>query len=247
MIRETVLFDMGYTLLAPHPSFEDLVVSTLANHGLSTTSQAIRAAEGVAWQRANERLTDRRFTLDPDLSNDFWCGFYDILLQHAGVLATPDPSLNRSLVDVFTTHRSYAFYDDVLPVLERLRARGTRLGVISNWEGWLHDLLVDRGMVDSFECIIVSGAVGLEKPDPAIFELAFAEMGVTAAQCTYVGDSIEYDVTPSIALGVDPILIDRRGRFDGVTLPCRRITSLHALLETSEPCSEPITPPCSVL
>ena len=230
MKRDAFLFDMGYTLLAPHPSFEVLVVKTLAARGLSTTIEAIRAAEGVAWQQANERVTDRRFTLSQEMSGDFWRGFYDILLQRAGVLAQPDAALYDALFDVFSAQHNYAFYDDVLPVLEQLRARGSRLGVISNWEGWLHDLLGDRGVKDMFECIIVSGTVGLEKPDPAIFHLAFEEMRVTASQCVYVGDSVEYDVAPSLELGIEPVLIDRRGRHAAVDLPCRRITSLFELL-----------------
>lgn len=230
MKRDAILFDMGYTLLAPHPSFEDLVVETLAGRGLTTTVEQIRAEEGVAWQQANERVTDRRFTLNRELSGDFWRGFYDILLRRAGILSAPDADLYDALYEVFSAHHNYAFYDDVMPVLDQLRERGTRLGVISNWEGWLHDLLGDRGVADHFECIIVSGAVGLEKPDPAIFHMAFEQMGITPEQCVYVGDSVEYDVVPSLELGIEPVLIDRRGRLAGADLPCRRITTLYELL-----------------
>ena len=235
MSGATYLFDMGYTLLGPHPSFEHRVVDTLASHGLLTTPDAIFKAESQSWREANERLTDRRFTLDADRSADFWRGFYDILTCRAGVLSTPDPAISEALCRVFTEHSTYALYDDVTPVLAQLRARGNRIGVISNWEGWLHDLLGAQGLTEQFECVIVSGTVGLEKPDPAIFELAFTQMGVSPHECTYVGDSLEYDVAPSLALGVTPVLIDRRDRRSAQALPCRRITSLFELLDPRDP------------
>lgn len=235
---DAILFDMGYTLLAPHPSFEQLVVDTAATHDVALTTEGVREADPQAFRQAHQRAVDRcgrdgnmvgQFTLSRQISVDFWCDFYDTLLRCAGV-AVPPPALPQALYDTFTSHESYAFYDDVFPVLDTLRARGLRLGVVSNWEAWLHEFLGARGVSDKFSCIIVSGAVGIEKPHPGIFQLAFEALDVLPQRCMYVGDSIEYDVTPARTLGVEPVLIDRRGRLDERDVPCRSIRSLFELL-----------------
>ena len=67
----------------------------------------------------------------------------------------------------------------------------------------------------------------MEKPDPRIFELAMSRAGVDAASSVYVGDSPKFDVEPAAALGMLPVLIDRRERFPDA--PGARITSMQEL------------------
>jgi FMN phosphatase YigB (HAD superfamily) len=74
---------------------------------------------------------------------------------------------------------------------------------------------------------VISGLDGIEKPDPRIYELALARAGVTAGEAAFVGDNPEFDVDPPAALGMFPVLIDRRERHpqhDGA-----RVTDLRAL------------------
>ena len=52
----------------------------------------------------------------------------------------------------------------------------------------------------------------MEKPDPRIYRLALERAGVDAGEAAYVGDNPEFDVDPPAALGMFPVLIDRRER-----------------------------------
>jgi putative hydrolase of the HAD superfamily len=99
--------------------------------------------------------------------------------------------------------------------------------VISNFEEWLERLLEQLGVRPYFDVRVVSGVEGLEKPDPAIFELAIERAGTTAARSVYVGDNPELDVDPANAVGMYPILIDRGARHPGA--PCARISSMQEL------------------
>ena len=72
--------------------------------------------------------------------------------------------------------------------------------------------------------IIDSGAVGVAKPDPAIFELALAAAGTTADRAIHVGDAYQYDVRGARAAGVRPLLMDPLGLRGDVD--CERIASL---------------------
>ena len=71
------------------------------------------------------------------------------------------------------------------------------------------------GVRDSFSIRVVSGLVGIEKPDPRIYELALERAVVAAADAVFVGDNPEFDVVPPRSLGMFTVLIDRRGRYEG--------------------------------
>ena len=59
--------------------------------------------------------------------------------------------------------------------------------------------------------VIDSAVVGVEKPDPRIFELAVRQAGVAAHEAAYVGDLYSVDVLGARAAGLHPILLDPRG------------------------------------
>lgn len=127
----------------------------------------------------------------------------------------------------FTDVANYRLFDDVPPVLEKLRAAGMVLGVISNFEEWLEQLLEELDVGKYFDVRVISGAVGMEKPDPRIFALALERAGVPAVESVYVGDNREFDMEPAAAVGMFPVLIDRRERFGDA--PGARITSMDEL------------------
>ncbi|MDX6650410.1 MAG: putative hydrolase of the superfamily [Solirubrobacteraceae bacterium] len=100
-------------------------------------------------------------------------------------------------------------YPDALPALERLRAAGLRLVVVSNWDVSLHDRLAEAGIAARVDGVIASAELGAAKPDPAIFRHALTMAGVAAAEAVHVGDSPAADVAGARAAGIEPILIVR--------------------------------------
>jgi putative hydrolase of the HAD superfamily len=72
--------------------------------------------------------------------------------------------------------------------LERLRAHGLALAVVSNWDVGLHDHLDALGLAPFFAAIVTSAEVGAEKPDPAIFRAALDRLGVAPERSLHVGD-----------------------------------------------------------
>lgn len=82
---------------------------------------------------------------------------------------------------------------DVRPALETLVAE-YRLGVLANQEPWIRDTMRRDGIDRYFELWAVSGELGVEKPDPGIFQHALREAGVPASRCAMVGDRLDNDV-----------------------------------------------------
>jgi len=113
--------------------------------------------------------------------------------------------------------------------LERLRAAGLRLGVVSNSDGRVDAALRAADLRDCFEVVVDSALFGAEKPDPAIFRAALDALGVTPDEALYVGDLYEVDVLGARAAGIDAILLLP----ETVAAPAgvRRVTSLVVLAD----------------
>jgi HAD superfamily hydrolase (TIGR01549 family) len=82
-----------------------------------------------------------------------------------------------------------------------------RLGVIANQPREVVPLLEERGLQSYFEVLAVSEELGIEKPDPRIFEWALAEAGVRPDEAMMVGDRIDNDIKPAKALGIQTMWI----------------------------------------
>ena len=99
---------------------------------------------------------------------------------------------------VFTFH--------VLPgvpaALRRLRARGLALAVVANWDFGLHEHLASHGLARWFDTVVVSGEVGVRKPDPAPFRLALERLGVLPERAVHVGDHPPHDEKGARAAGM---------------------------------------------
>jgi HAD superfamily hydrolase (TIGR01509 family) len=96
-------------------------------------------------------------------------------------------------------------FPDVIPTLEALKARGLRLGAVTNrgWSGprfWQE--LEDLGLAPFFETVAVSCEVGYLKPHPRIFQVALEAMGLRPERVAMVGDSLRADVAGAKALGM---------------------------------------------
>ncbi|HSJ50480.1 MAG TPA: HAD-IA family hydrolase [Actinomycetota bacterium] len=221
-----VFFDAGETLVHPHPTFPDLFAEILRREGHDVAPQAIHDRIHVVSDRFRVAAeTNELWTTSLERSRRFWHDVYTIFLRELGV-SNGGGLINR-IYREFTDLANYTLFDDVRPVLRVLRDAGIRLGVVSNFEDWLEGLLERLGIGSFFDVRVISGVEGLEKPDPRIFRLAMERAGVEPAVSVYVGDNPEFDVDPALALGMFPVLIDRRGRYPDVAVP--RIHSLADL------------------
>lgn len=101
---------------------------------------------------------------------------------------------------------------DAVALLVGLRARGLLLAAVSNSDGTLEAELDRFGLLESFDAVVDSTAVGLEKPDPGIYAAACAALSLSPAECWFLGDGLVNDVIApqgaGVALGV---LYDRFG------------------------------------
>jgi putative hydrolase of the HAD superfamily len=226
-----VLFDAGETLVHPSPSFPELFAAILLREGHVRDPDEVVAASSAVYERFSEAARQvELWTTSAERSRVFWLDVYERMLR-ALDLPSGD-GLRDVLYREFTDLGNYAMFDDVVPALDALERTGTTIGIVSNFEVWLEELLERLGVRERFSVRVISGVEGVEKPDPAIYRLALDRAGVDAADAAFVGDNPEFDVAPAAALGMTPVLIDRRGRHaDAAGL---RVTDLRELVPALE-------------
>lgn len=223
----TVFFDAGETLVRPFPSFPELFADVVRRHGRAIEAEQVRHVQETVAPHLVELAQDSGVELastSPERSRVFWMHLYRGFLRELGI---EDEELAAALFEVFSDLSSYRLFDDVLPTLNELRDRGLRLGVISNFEGWLEEMLVQLEVGDRFEVLVISGPEGVEKPDTRLYEIALERMNISATEALHVGDSPSMDAAPAAAVGMKPVLLDRYGRHERAKWPT--ITSLEEL------------------
>lgn len=120
-------------------------------------------------------------------------------------------------------------YADTLPTLQMLRP-GYKVGLISNAQP--HGILWQldaHGIRPFFDEVIISGAVGIAKPNPAIFTLAAEAIGSDPARCMMVGDSLEADALGAEQVGMTGIAIDRSGQAAESNPDVKYVTDLRQI------------------
>ncbi|MFP7492407.1 HAD family hydrolase [Terribacillus saccharophilus] len=105
-------------------------------------------------------------------------------------------------------------YPEALETLQELSMSYT-LGIVTNGPALLQQQVIEQlGLYWHCQSLIISEAVGLRKPDPAIFEMALVEVDAAPTETIFVGDHVENDVMGSKNAGLQPVLFG--GKLEGV-------------------------------
>lgn len=130
-------------------------------------------------------------------------------------LAHGDAAASRRVYAAFreAMHEWPAFElrDGIGDVLAWLHGRGLRLGLAANQPHATLAVLDAHGIGQYFHHREVSGTHGFRKPDVRLFLRCCQDLGVEPEQCIMVGDRIDNDIAPAIALGMRTVLF-RTGR-----------------------------------
>lgn len=232
MIRrrwKAVLFDAGNTLI--HVDFAR-VAADLAEHGVACEPSDLERAESGA-----RRILDTAEVVAGTNDRERWWSYFSLICERAG--AADAAVRDRVLHRLRDRHRERNLWNrlaaGVIPMLERLRAMGFRIGVVSNSDGSIQRLAEQLGLAPHVEVIIDSHVVGVEKPDPRIFRIALERMpGLSPGDCLYVGDLYHVDVAGAERAGFTPVLLDPGGiHTDKSCLRIRELEELFAIVSQS--------------
>lgn len=222
-----IFFDLGGTLTTANPSVAEQIVQTLADFGhLFPHHEVANALDSRAPQFEDPRNSG--WTLTHERSCAFWTHYYDSVLAELGISSAARRDIVLRIYGKLSQPQGYGLYPDVIPVLERLAGEGYTLALISNWEAWGAELVEYLGIGRYFPTQVLSGCVGVEKPDARIFKMALEQADMAPEHVLFIGDIVQLDIEPAEAIGMHAVLIDRHAtRTDTATSTIRSLRELH--------------------
>jgi FMN phosphatase YigB (HAD superfamily) len=189
-----LFFDMGNTLISEGASTAhriDRFVEAFSRHGITYSFRDIE----LAYRKTSEE-------------------FAPYLGRRVLEQLTDDPKL-RSLIAAAAPYprEMDAPFDGAIDALRAL-APHYKIGIIANQSPGSEERLTRWGLMPFISVCITSAEVGVEKPDPTIFDLALRQAECTASEAVIIGDRLDNDIRPARLLGWKTIrVLQGPGRF----------------------------------
>ena len=146
-----------------------------------------------------------------------WAAVDRVLAEVAGVEDHQLSCAVEAIAEVFLS-LPWVPIRDAAEALLQLYAAGFALAVVSNSSGTLERQLAEHRICDpgggpaaQVKIVVDSQIVGVEKPDPRIFQIALDALDLPADRCLYVGDTVHFDVKGALAAGLHPVHLDPYG------------------------------------
>ena len=222
---KAVFFDFYNTLISFDPPRQQLQVTACREFGIEVNPKAIPRGYWFAddfMSRENARSPIHKRS--PEEERTFWADYEAIILEKAGVEVSKELAL-RIFTRARQLDRRLILFDDVLPVLDTLKSRGIVLGLVSNLNRKLDGHCQELGLTPYMDFALTSSEIGAEKPHPPIFLAALERAAVGASEAIHVGDQYHSDILGAKSVGINPLLLDRDGFWEGVE-DCPRIRSI---------------------
>jgi len=223
---DAVVFDAGGVLLLPDAEAGRAAIATL---DCESTPED--------WRRAHYAtlpLLDQMQPID-------WRAHRRAIAVEIGV---PDDSLEAAaaLIEDVMASTAWVAVPGAADALRALSGAGYQLAVVSNAWGTVAQWLEQHGVcsvaggdLPQVATVIDSHLVGVEKPDPRIFQLALDVLSVPPERSLYVGDTIRFDVDGAHRAGLHPVHVDPYDFCDGSHRHVAGLAELTGWLVDGEP------------
>jgi len=203
----TVLFDLDDTLHDDSRAYRTaarMAADDVARaHGIASDVLAHAYDREVARFWGN--LTAAQLSVGIDESRtQMW--YY--ALRVAGI---DDRALAKTTAAAYSRHRAgvLELAPGALALVETLRARGCKLGIVTNgFAATHHEKIARLGLTDRVDAVFLADEMGMVKPDPGVFRHAMTRLGSTPDRTAMVGDRYDRDIAGALPLGLFTVLID---------------------------------------
>ena len=217
---QAIFFDIGDTFVFDDPPLRQRLAMAFRAMGLSVEEVRLPGAFRIGEAYAVEKYVRGVPWEDPDTLGE-------AVTRILAALELPPPDLSELLACFAALPFERHVHPQALALLGELKERGFTIGVVSDWEATLPDLLVHLGVAPYLDALAVSEIVGVTKPDPRLFADALRQADVPAKNSLHVGDWYELDIAGARAAGMQALLFDwpeRRPDAD-----CPRVTTFDKL------------------
>jgi HAD superfamily hydrolase (TIGR01549 family) len=199
-----VVFDVDFTLAKPGPDLGPEGYRRLGERfGLDLDPSRYDDARRDAFAEL-----ERHPELDHD--EEIWVLFTERIIKGMG--GTGDTyRCAAEMTRAWEHAEHFELFDDALPILELLRSRGLKLGLLSNTSRDLDAFVAHHGL--DVDVALTSRVHGKTKPHDSIFRAVLGRLEVASEEAAMIGDDVEDDIRGARAVGMRALLVDRADRF----------------------------------
>jgi putative hydrolase of the HAD superfamily len=206
---KVITFDAGNTLIRLSRPVGVTYAAVAKRFGAELNPVDLEHGFRAAWKTV-PRLPDVAGPR-PDDGRAWWRDVVLQTLENARAEVEPFDDFFDAVYQEFTLPGVWRLEPAALELLQDLRQAGFRLGIISNFDLRLREILKHVGVLDLFEQIVVSSQVGAEKPSRRIFQEALQRFAVEPAELLHVGDEEKADGDGARALGIQAFILGFAG------------------------------------
>lgn len=222
---QAIFFDMDGTILDWQSGMEQSWIASCEHH-CDGTYEPQRLYEAIAKRRTwfwddAKRAATGRMDLDGASREIVRRAFADLGLRSDGTA--------HRLADWYRARRAAEIvpYPEAIATLDAIRARNIPMALITNGEARNQRRSIEaHALAEYFQCIVIEGEFGCGKPDERVFRHAFEQVACDPARTWMVGDNLDADIAPAVALGMHAVWIDESGS----GLPARATTRPHRII-----------------
>jgi putative hydrolase of the HAD superfamily len=206
-----VSFDAAGTLFHPVAPIGELYARVAARHGITVDAATLHQRFRTAFHTAPPLAFPASAPADLRAREKGW--WHAVVRTVFTDVAFRDfDAYFDDLFAFFGRADAWRADPDAAPLLTRLRVRGLRILVVSNFDARVRGVLAALGLAELIDAITISSEAGAAKPDPGIFRIALAEAGeagtpLRPSEVLHVGDTAREDLPAARAAGLDVVLV----------------------------------------
>jgi putative hydrolase of the HAD superfamily len=214
-VIRAVFFDAGGTLLRPAEPVGRTYARLATHYGWGPSEERLDQGFRAAWKKR----TAEGVGSDGTLGKEGWKRILRASVEVGGLpVDFPFEEYFEEVYSHFARSDAWRDFPETEKVLGHLRAKGIRVGLLSNWDPRLRQVLTGFDWAGFLDPVLISEEVGTEKPQPEIFRKAEQTGSWRAHECALIGDDPVSDRGGAEAAGWKWALVERpdRGLWDAL-------------------------------
>lgn len=229
-MNKAIFWDFDGTLVYCHSLWSNSVLQVLneqlPDRGITLADVRPYMASGYPWDLPEPH---------PEIKADAWWLFmyrkFAEVYRHFGVEPAAAESLGPYTRELILDVSKYHLYDDTIETLNCVQTLGYQNYILSNNYPELRQTMRALGLEGYFSGCVISGEIGLDKPDRAIFEYALTLAG-HPEHCLMVGDNPRADIAGASNAGIPSVLV-HRDTVSNASYTCAVLAEIPSILATS--------------
>ena len=199
-----VLFDAAETLFTTRGTVGEIYAGVARRYGSIASPQEVHTAFLRHFRGSGPTA--------PEEQKTWWKDAVHRVFSDVGMVDQFDRFFDE-VYNQFRDSTGWLLFPETVEVLQDLKRRGLKLGVISNFDDRIYTVLRSLDILSFFQTVTISSETGYAKPQPEIFEAAIEALGIPAGEILLVGDSLKDDVEAGRQIGLHAVLLDRHDHY----------------------------------